>query len=259
MKSLYFIIAIIALTACQSTRQFRSLGASEKQQIYFSQSVEDAAVPLPSEISNKLWAVNAADTNLIWKEMNGNRYVKTVTWKSGKIAGYWPKEGAYNTGAYENWVTLAPQMMERVAKFKFKTQSEVERRLEQLIGLPPNNGKEVFIEIWVQPKDLYRPCPDPEINDMACGLCFSVAADSSHQAWINSLRISSFYPPKDDCDFTGYPWTQLGYTYDWNPYNKSHVGLSEFILRPNADVIVARQDSTYQYLNLAKMGISPSK
>lgn len=31
---------------------------------------------------------------------------------------------------------------------------------------------------------------------------------------------------------------QLGYTYDWHPRSKDNVGLSEFIIGKNADIVV---------------------
>jgi hypothetical protein len=48
--------------------------------------------------------------------------------------------------------------------------------------------------------------------------------------WFNTLKDTS-------CTADGYPWTRLGYAYDWgNP--KSEVGLSEFVIKSNADVEV---------------------
>jgi len=41
----------------------------------------------------------------------------------------------------------------------------------------------------------------------------------------------------------GYPWTRLGYTYDWNP-NSPEVGLSEYIVRGGSTVTVAAVGST---------------
>jgi hypothetical protein len=38
--------------------------------------------------------------------------------------------------------------------------------------------------------------------------------------------------------------TQLGYTYDWCPTNKSHIGVSEFVIDINKNVIVNKIYST---------------
>jgi len=44
-----------------------------------------------------------------------------------------------------------------------------------------------------------------------------------------------------------YPWTRLGYTYDWGD-SATHVGLSEFILEQNATAVVESVTSTVDYL-----------
>lgn len=37
-------------------------------------------------------------------------------------------------------------------------------RLKQLLGLPPTATNSYFVKFWVRPNDLFRPCPDKEIN-----------------------------------------------------------------------------------------------
>lgn len=51
-------------------------------------------------------------------------------------------------------------------------------RLEQLLGLPSGGGKDCFVEIWADPADVFRPCPDcpdPETTDRECSLDFPAA------------------------------------------------------------------------------------
>jgi hypothetical protein len=48
--------------------------------------------------------------------------------------------------------------------------------------------------------------------------------------WIEALRKSSY-------GAMGYPWTQLGYTYDWGG-DGDEVGLSEFVVRKGSEVVV---------------------
>ena len=102
-----------------------------------------------------------------------------------------------------------------------------------------------FVEFWVRPVDLFRPCPDKEITDGKCDLCFPEGTDPEHIKWINENRISRYY----QCDlYYQYPWGQLGYTYDWNPKNKSHFGLSEFIIGANKTIYINRIVTTLEYL-----------
>lgn len=92
---------------------------------------------------------------------------------------------------------------------------------------------------------MFRPCPDNEIDDKACSTCFPETTPPEYVQWFNESRISRYYA----CQlYDQYPWTQLGYTYDWNPGNKPYVGMSEFVIRKNAIVYVKKVSTTRQYL-----------
>jgi hypothetical protein len=98
--------------------------------------------------------------------------------------------------------------------------------------------------MWVSPNDLFRPSPDPEISDHEAELDFPesrryVTVSQSHRKWINDLIQTSYGPD-------GYPWTRLGYTYDWgNPADE--IGLSEFVIRSGATITVKAVTGTLGY------------
>jgi hypothetical protein len=122
-------------------------------------------------------------------------------------------------------------------------------RLEQMLGLPPlKNAKPGhewhFFVFDVESRDLLRPCPG------------GVQAGASHPA---TCRLLSDLDPELDAEFThfllqqwwlshratvepgrdperGYPWTGMGWTYDWDPASKTHRGVSEFVVKRTADV-----------------------
>ena len=128
---------------------------------------------------------------------------------------------------------------------KKESAEDVDLRLKQLLGLPPTSDYKYLIEFWVKPDDLFRPCPDKEITDNKCELCFPDKNDTSYISWINNLRGQSYY----GCElYEKYPWTQLGYTYDWNAQNITHIGLSEFVIGKNKDIIINKFYSTIDYL-----------
>ena len=55
--------------------------------------------------------------------------------------------------------------------------------------------------------------------------------NEEYKAWFDANIISSYFDGK-------YPWTRLGYTYDWAD-NGQEYGLSEFINQKDSDVTVA--------------------
>lgn len=210
-------------------------------------AIRDAQNPEPAEIYRNLTRIRG-NPNLADTTIDGIWYVLVVSWKEN--ASYYPDNGPYNTGAYDIWVTVAPQIRERCADYRnfYATADEVEGRLRQLLGLQPQGRQKYFLELWVRPDDLFRPCPDNETNDTECGLSLPVNVDSTYRAWFNNLRAVQY----TDCSDTlfggaGYPWTQLGYTYDWSPENPTHVGMSEFVIRRNADVRVRGKVPTMEY------------
>ena len=210
----------------------------------YEKSIEIAMAPSSSKIDRNLVSINPENKNLIWKNINGEEHILMVTWKQD-ISYYKPYLDStyYNTGKYPIWVTTAPQLLQRMKKEKT---TDVDLRLKQLLGLPPNATYSYFVEFWVNPKDLFRPCPDNEITDTTCDLCFPEKTEASYVTWVNSNRISRYYQCKV---YEKYPWTQLGYTYDWNGDNKSHIGLSEFVIRGNKNIVVKAIYTTTEYLN----------
>jgi hypothetical protein len=91
---------------------------------------------------------------------------------------------------------------------------------------------------------MFRPSPDPEITDTVASLEFPTGAPDTHVQWFNARLASSY-------GTDGYPWTRLGYTYDWAPCG-SEVGLSEFVVGKGTTVGVASVSTTDDYCAVSK-------
>lgn len=235
---------LLPLLFLSCATQKASMRSASDADIY-QQAIVNSMSPEPSKIYGDLLPITKENKNLVWKTIDGEDYLLMVTWKQ-TVKYYQPictDKPCYNTGAYQVWVTAAPELRRRFIETGSK---DTAMRLKQLLGLPPNAEYSYFVEFWVRPQDLFRPCPDNEITDKTCSLCFSAGADSSYIQWVNDNRISRYYP----CAlYDKYPWTQLGYTYDWNPKNKSHVGLSEFVIGANKNIAINGVYTTSEYLN----------
>jgi hypothetical protein len=232
---------LMPFVACNTLQTVKNSPSSNSNAYY--ESVIDAMAPDSSAVSENLLVINKENKKLTWKTINGEDYLLVVSWTNAKKY-YEPFIDSlyYNSGSYFIWITAAPELLLRMSVENYQ---DPQLRLEQLIGLPPNSGCRYFVEFWVKPSDIFRPCPDQEINDSKCDLCFPSFADSTHIKWINEQRINLYY----SCDiYDKYPWTQLGYTYDWNPQNKNHVGLSEFVVKENSKIVVNAIYTTDEYL-----------
>ena len=227
------LLATIALLI-----SFNVIGQTNRE--LYKLSIINSIYPDSSEICTKLVQINDSNKTLIRKNINGEEYILVCTWKQN--VSFYQKDTVFNTGTYPIWVTTAPELKNRIKK---ESPKDVNLRLIQLLGLPPTAQYSYFVEFWVRPVDLFRPCPDKEITDGKCDICFPEGTDPEHIKWINENRISRYY----QCDlYYQYPWGQLGYTYDWNPKNKSHFGLSEFIIGTNKTIYINRIVTTLEYL-----------
>ena len=110
-------------------------------------------------------------------------------------------------------------------------------RLKQLLGKSPDTDNRYFTVFWVRVTDVFRPAFFPEINTDMMNTAFTntLEEDTSENAmwfknWFDKTNATAYR--KD-----GFPWTRLGYTYDWgNPDSK--YGLSEFIVKEGAEIEV---------------------
>jgi len=203
----------------------------------YQNAIEDAMVAKPSEIYSGLTPIIENNSNLIWQGTPGNESALMVTWT--KYIGSYPANRTVTTSWGDTWVTAAPQIQ---VFFKDNVKSNVNATLRaaQLLGLPANTSDTYFVELWVNPQSLFRPSPDNEVTDTTASLTFPANATADYKAWFNSNIIYSYYP-------MNYPWTRLGYTYDWGN-TQTHVGLSEFVIRQNSTVTVKSVTPTAEYL-----------
>ncbi|WP_299338933.1 hypothetical protein [uncultured Psychroserpens sp.] len=212
----------------------------------FKAAMLDALNPEPSEISHNLINLET-DKNLIDTIINGERYLKMVSWKLDPK--WYPKKGKFNNESRVIWVTAAPIIQDSCRKF-YKTQKDPNMRLRQLLGLQPFTVETFFLELWVKPEDMFRPAPDNETNDSTTGLNLPENVSNEYRNWFNTTRAFQYRDCTDSIfDEYGYPWTQLGYTYDWSPENPSNVGLSEFVIREHTDMFVSGEYTNIQYCN----------
>jgi len=162
------------------------------------------------------------------------------------------------------WVTVVPEMKNFfIRRNTYHRCPPSCKRVKQLLGLHPAKDYDVLLEMWVDPKDLFRPSADPEITDHEAQVAVRTSPDQwifpdesnpflrfdesvlvkeaqwsptavPYKTWFvnraQTVYVNGTVLLDEDPSTWGYPWTQLGYTYDWGNA-KNHVGLSEFVLK----------------------------
>lgn len=123
-------------------------------------------------------------------------------------------------------------------------------RLEQLIGLPPDAGYTHMSGFWVEASDVVRPAYVTDVTEQM-QLAFPADTDPAFAAWFDGNSKFSY-------EESAYPWTRLGYTYDWAD-NGSEYGLTEFLVETDASVQVAFTETTADFLTWLDEGAAIDK
>jgi hypothetical protein len=232
------------------------------------QAVEDARIPEPDEVFSNLTAITPHNRALRW---DGQGRVLVVTWADW--AGYSQHVGGRLIATRDVWVTAVPDLQHFCRAYAPTAAVPLAARLGQLLGLPPESAarsaNRQVVELWVEPQFLFRPSPDPEITDHEAELDFRTASEfvavaAGYQRWFYAQYDQRYQYQGQPIAINGaepaaalpYPWTQLGYTYDWgdradwatlDPARPDHVGLSEFVIRQWSPIAIAAVQPTDAY------------
>jgi hypothetical protein len=225
-------VLLLALACDPHTTTAPPTPAQSPQAAYES-AIADAVFADSAEICRHLVAIRPDRPGVIWSG-DGSR-VLVVTWT--KYPSSFPAADTVLTSWGDLWVTSCPEMAESL-KSEGVSSARFVRRVEEMLGLPPDKGYTHFAELWVRPADLFRPAYDPDIADTTCGLSYPSDIAPDYVAWFEDNIIDSYFPPR-------YPWTRLGYTYDWG--GPDEIGLSEFVLKKSSHAIVKATYSNDQF------------
>jgi hypothetical protein len=206
----------------------------EKCQALYEQAIIDASTYEPSEIQ-ELEPIKADRVNV-------------VTLVSDEVSKKIVKDGKLNMNA---WVTVVPRLKERCKTFTGDGKQR-ELRITQLLGLPPYNEYKYVVEMEVAADYIFRPCPDPDPSKTRCGQSLPAKFPENIKnefnvdwlKWFAKTVLGSYKLPN------GYPWTRLGYTYDWNP-DSTEVGLTEYIILEGATVNKIEEEKYFRLYTLS--------
>jgi hypothetical protein len=155
-------------------------------------------------------------------DAGGNVRVVTFTDWPGYTAGT-------DSISRDTWVTVVPEVRDSCSGFG----ADLKLRLSQLLGLPPQSGDSLMVEMTVPLRALFRPVVDPDVTTrypcgdtitQGCGQQFPAGVDAAHVRWMADQLLTLWQVPN------GYPWTRLGYTYNWHPGSPRY-GASEYLVR----------------------------
>ena len=227
----------LALSGCASLSPSGNPGSN-----LYEAAIADAAVASPRKVS-PLMPLPAGDR------------VRVVSWVTDNRTPCQPPETgcATTTPPDRIWVTLAGEVQARCRAWGLRGDA-LRQRLEQLLGLPldppPQFRKARFVTMEVPRERLDRPCLGIDETNPQSPVCtVGIQATRAPDVRDYVLRQMADSFVVGGTGGPGYPFTRLGYTYDWNPVNAqpNHYGASEFLVQANTSATVISQQTTDAY------------
>lgn len=210
----------LLLAACSALPRAPADGSSA-----YATAIADAAVASPRKVL-PLLAVPEGET------------LSVVAWLSERKIPDCTRAAVpceFKLGERPLWVTLAGELQARCRTWNLKGDA-LRRRIEQLLGLPmdppPAYRGVAFVEFRVARASVERPCLGIAADDAQRPVCTLTASPTTPAPLRNFVaqQMADSYVV-DNPQGPGYPYTRLGYTYDWAPTaDAGHYGASEFIV-----------------------------
>jgi hypothetical protein len=165
-----------------------------------------------------------------------------------------PSGGWVNVAGGDTWVTVEPHLQQFCSAFmrgRKPDEAALTRRLEQRLGLSPASSKAYFVRLRLDHPDssvVFRPCSDPAPDEGKCSVGPPAKASTEYQQWF----LNQYYGSYGRSLISEFPWTALGYTFDWapvrsNPSGFQRLGESEFVVRKGASIEILDSVPTVQY------------
>lgn len=208
-------------------------GKSEKSvSELYETAVKDAVFAEESEIE-PLVSLTKEDELVTWDDKGR---VLLCTWHK------YPDSYPQGETVKLEWGTVWTFTDKEIAKYADELEKSQDRdlRLQQIIGLSPDSEYSTFTGLWVNPDDVHRPAyqTDPMKGDMAVEVAEDM--DEDFKNWFDDNILDSYF-------YGAYPWTRLGYTYDWADNGKEY-GLTEFLVDKDAEAEVAFTETTDEFV-----------
>ncbi len=183
-----------------------------------------------------------ADSDMVTWDEAGER-VLMLSWH--RYPDSYPEDTTVKLAYGEVWTFTDKEILKRYDE-EFDGVADPVLRLEQLIGLPEEKAYTHVTAFWVEPAEMIRPAYTTDITVQPHAAHLDGSALGEHKSWFDGNILGSYF-------YGAYPWTRLGYTYDWAD-GPSEYGLSEFIILPESEVEVAFTVTTDEFLSMLAEG-----
>lgn len=153
------------------------------------------------------------------------------------------REGQQVELGRETWITVEPQLREACRTWRGPG---LMAALHRYLGLKPataeDAAKKRLVLMTIDGPQangpagigVFRPCANPDPKAASCDA--KAVGPEAYQQWYANLTVASYKVAPDLAD-AGYPWTRLGYTYNWT-VGEGPEGAQEYVAPKGTTVTV---------------------
>jgi hypothetical protein len=209
----------------------------------YLEAITDMALAVPAEVSHSLDPITPG------------KPVTVATWiRDDQLKRYKAQSGGWvDMLPSDTWVTEEPHLKEFCTAFTNTNGGDPELltlRLEQRLGLAPHSAKTTFVSFAIADpdpaKNVFRPCASAAIDTTSCAIRSSADDDCSGSpdpqscAAHNLFFYKQYYSSYGVAQPTGFPWTSLGYTFDWALGPADGTGHASFVRFGESEYVVPK-------------------
>ncbi len=259
MKRVFIPYLIILVAGCSLIAQ-----TDVSPSVAYRDAIRAAAVVTPEKVQ-PLTPVSGGDAVLVvsWVSPAGAKASCSIP--PGQSSCQFTRSSDSVPRETPVWVVLHDELRSKCGAWQLHDFA-LQQRMEQLLGLPLNQPepfrKTEFLIMRVSPSALYRPCVGEDDSDPSHPSCLVRMDAAVHpqpewlSAFVSQYSVWAYVLPESGAP--GYPFTRLGYTYDWHlpPSEKGNYGVSEFIISLNTPITVIGTETTDAFCDLGQKRIT---
>ena len=180
----------------------------------------------------ELVCLTRQDPQVIWDE--AEERVLLVTWHNYQD----PCEPGDSLSYQDIWATSLGELTDWYQE-NGSDVTDWDLRFAQLLGMPDDGSCTRFSAFWIAPSEVIRPAYVTDVTaQMVNG--YDQITDETYQTWFDGNILYSYFE-------SAYPWTRLGYTYDWSGGDSAY-GLTEFLVADGREAEIAFTYSTEDFV-----------
>lgn len=223
------VLSIIALFYAYTinAQSFKTASEEVLSKIHLQEINELTADP-------NLLCINGKDQRVEYK--SGTKYVKVgKLLNNGDYSKYYKNKSQVEL-TRNFYVFIPKEVKEKCIKKGIKDS----KRMCRFLGLDDTTPSDTIVFFWIDQSRLFRPAYNSDITKPVSKTNIARSIDHSNsdvQKWFTK-----------ECKTNTYPWTRLGYTYDWGDV-QDKIGATEFVTRTGFFAEYINYQTVHEFLN----------